>query len=90
MDIYLSTVAMEKNRWSTHQPSYEVSAFLPRLFRDGFRGIELWENHLFLASEAEQQRLLASGVPVIYVGDSVRAGKVITAVRDGFEAAYRL
>lgn len=66
MDIYLSTVAMEKNRWSTHQPSYEVSAFLPRLLHDGFRGIELWENHLFLASEAEQQRLYASSVPMIF------------------------
>lgn len=66
MDIYLATVALEKNRWSTHQPSFEVSVFLPRLIRDGFHGIELWENHLFLASPAEQQRLFDCGMPVIF------------------------
>ncbi len=44
----------------------------------------------YRSDQSSHPMLEASGVPVIYVGDSIRAGKVITAVRDGFEAAYRL
>ena len=66
MQVYLATVAMEKNRWSTKQPSFEVSGFIDRALADGFEGIELWENHYLLADEAEKQRLRDSGVPLIY------------------------
>lgn len=66
MKVYLATVAMEKNRWSTKQPSFEVSAFVKRAMADGFDGIELWENHYLLASDEEKQRLRDSGVPILY------------------------
>lgn len=66
MKVFLTTVAMEKNRWSTKQPSFEVSAFVNRALADGFDGIELWENHYLLANEDEKQRLRDCGVPLIY------------------------
>ena len=66
MDIYLSTVAMEKNRWSSKVPSYAISDYALRALSDGFAGLELWENHLLAADEAEQRRLYACGVPILY------------------------
>ena len=66
MAVYLATIALEKNRWTTRQPSYAVSDFLPRLRNDGFDGIELWENHFLLADAQEQRRLADSGIPLIF------------------------
>lgn len=66
MRVFLSTVAMEKNRWGTKEPSFAVSGFVPGAMADGFDGLELWENHLLRADEAEQARLYAAGIPWIY------------------------
>lgn len=68
--IYLSTVALEKNRWlpivADRVPSFKVSDFTERVIADGFSGIELWENHYLLATEEEKKKLIASGVVKIY------------------------
>lgn len=66
MAVYLATIALEKNRWTTRQPSYAVSDFLPRLGSDGFDGIELWENHFLLADAQERRRLTDSCIPLIF------------------------
>lgn len=29
MAVYLATIALEKNRWTTRQPSYAISDFCP-------------------------------------------------------------
>ena len=44
----------------------------------------------YRSDQSSHPMLESSNIPVIYVGDSIRAGKVITAVRSGFEAAYNL
>ena len=66
MQIYLSTVAMEKNRWGSKIPSFAVSDYAARAVNDGFAGLELWENHLLAAPADEQKRLYDCGAPMIY------------------------
>jgi len=61
--IYLGTIALEKNRWSSRVPSYLVSEWLPKIKAAGFDGLELWENHV-LQSPGEAEKLKNSGVPI--------------------------
>lgn len=66
MRVFLCTIAMEKNRWSTKMPSFAVSSFVERAMKDGFDGLELWENHLLLADPTEQEKLYGAAIPWIY------------------------
>ena len=61
--IYMGTIALEKNRWSSRVPSYLVSEWLPKIKAAGFEGFELWENHV-LASPGEAEKLKDSGFPI--------------------------
>ena len=61
--IYLGTIALEKNRWSSRIPSYLVSEWLPKIKTAGFDGLELWENHV-LKSPGEAEKLKDSGFPI--------------------------
>lgn len=57
--VFLSTVAVEPNRWSaTRSSSIRVVDWIRRAVEDGFDGIELWENHYFEAAE-DDHRLIA-------------------------------
>ena len=61
--IYLGTIALEKNRWSSRVPSYLVSEWLPKIIAAGFDGLELWENHV-LQSPGEAEKLKNSVFPI--------------------------
>ena len=63
-EIYISTVLLEKNRWSSKEPSLLVSDWLDKIEIAGFNGMELWENHLLKADKAELQRVQNSPVSV--------------------------
>lgn len=69
-ELYLATVAMEKNRWvspaSERIPSFAVSPYTARADADGFSGIELWENHYLLADAEEKAKLEQSGAVRIF------------------------
>lgn len=62
--ILLATVCLERNRWSSKQPSFAISDWHPRILADGFDGIELWENHHLLAGAAEQGRQVETASPL--------------------------
>lgn len=67
--IYLSSVALEKNRWAKlpgRVPSFNVSDFIPKIKSDGFCGVELWQYHYTLTSDEEKSRLASSGIPFIF------------------------
>lgn len=65
--IYLSSVALEKNRWTMEKlPSITASQWLERALSDGFDGMELWENHYLLVERSEQKKLEALGHIGIY------------------------
>ncbi len=55
--IYLASVALEKNRWSSREPSLLVSQYIQGAKEAGFDGIELWENH-FIRNSPEEQAIL--------------------------------
>ncbi|MFW5871370.1 MAG: hypothetical protein ACOCVH_02675 [Verrucomicrobiota bacterium] len=76
-DIYIGTVLMEKNRWldGVRQPSFAVSDWVGRMADEGFDGIELWQNHAFLADDEEKEKLLCSPVPVRIFNSYNRCGK---------------
>lgn len=61
--IYAATVALEKNRWGTKQPSFRVSQWLDRFSADGFDGVELWENH-YLCAEPEEKARIEGAAPI--------------------------
>ena len=62
--IYLGTVALEKNRWAAGRiPSFQVSDLLPAITDNGFDGVELWQYHYTHATDEEKEKLAASGVP---------------------------
>ncbi len=66
MNIYLGTVSMEKNRWGSKEPSFEVSKWLEKARVDGFDGIELWEGHLTRASATEYKALCDTDFPIVF------------------------
>jgi sugar phosphate isomerase/epimerase len=56
--IYLGSILLEPNRWSEkREPSYRVSEWIDRIRDAGFAGIELWENHYYMADETERAAL---------------------------------
>lgn len=65
--IYLATVALEKNRWEPGRiPTFNVSEFVPKAIEDGFYGIELWEYHYTKASDEEKAKLASFDVPYFF------------------------
>ena len=60
--IYLGTIALEVNRWTSREPSYLVSQWINKIQAAGFDGLELWENHV-LRSPGEAEKIKASGFP---------------------------
>jgi len=62
--IFIGTVLLEKNRWSTRVPSYKVSAWVKCFKDDGFDGMELWENHVLMSGAEEAAAIKNSGFPV--------------------------
>ncbi len=62
--IFIGTVLLEKNRWKSRIPSLLVSEWVDRFKKDGFDGMELWENHVLLNSPEELDALKNSGFPV--------------------------
>ena len=66
MNIFIGTVALEVNRWSSRIPSFTVSDWIERMRDDGFDGLELWENHVMLHNSPEEEikKILASEFPV--------------------------
>jgi len=64
-NIYLGTIALEVNRHvAGKRPTIRPSEWTDRLRQAGFDGIELWENHVLLASGDEAQALCAASLPV--------------------------
>lgn len=62
--IFLGTILLEKNRWTSRIPSYRVSEWYERIVQDGFDGIELWENHFLKADAEEKSALISKAAPV--------------------------
>lgn len=63
--IYIGTILLELNRWGNPKtPTYRVSEWTERFREAGFDGMELWEYHATLCSEAERKALEASSFPV--------------------------
>jgi sugar phosphate isomerase/epimerase len=80
--IYISTVLLERNRWTTRQPSVVVSEWLDRFKEAGFDGVELWQNHALLASPQEQNRLRNSPIPIAIFNSYAGCGDEHAAERD--------
>lgn len=62
--LYIGTILLEKNRWTTRIPTIRVSDWVERFRQDGFSGIELWENHFLLQDKEEREALRSSEFPV--------------------------
>lgn len=63
--VLINTVLLEKNRWQSGKiPTFKVSEWLDRFQKDGFDGIELWENHVIKAEEKEISLLAESTLPI--------------------------
>ncbi|MGY4690844.1 hypothetical protein [Salibacterium sp. K-3] len=63
--IFINTVLLEKNRWEPGRPSsILVSEWIGDFKRDGFHGVELWENHALQASETEIRHIIESPLPI--------------------------
>lgn len=78
--IYLATVCLDRNRWDSHEPSFDVSDWLPRFLADGFDGIELWESHDLRANGDERAKLIQAAAPLAvynaYAGFTSDSGDV--------------
>ncbi len=55
--VYLASIALEPERWSSRRPSFAFSEWCPAALEAGFDGIELWEYHYTLADEQERESL---------------------------------
>jgi len=62
----LASVALERNRWGSREPSIRVSGWLGRVLADGFAGVELWEHH-FLRADADERARLAERAAAVAV-----------------------
>ncbi len=63
--IYIGTILLELNRWgSPKTPTYRVSEWVDRFREAGFDGMELWEYHATLCSDAERDALASASFPV--------------------------
>ncbi len=62
--ILIATILLEKNRWGSREPSYQVSEWSERFRADGFDGMELWEEHATKCSAHELERLKNASLPV--------------------------
>lgn len=64
-NIYFGTILLERNRWAAgKEPTFRVSDWISRIERDGFDGIELWENHAVRADAQEFDKLSAAPLPI--------------------------
>ena len=62
--ILIGSILLDLNRWGNPKtPSYEVSDWTDRFRKAGFDGMELWEYHATLCSDAEREKLLSSNFP---------------------------
>jgi sugar phosphate isomerase/epimerase len=73
--IYFASILLERNRWTSRVPSYNVSDWIARIRETGFDGIELWENHALKASDKELLAIRESGFPVGVFNSYVSFGK---------------
>jgi len=75
--IYLSTLLLEKNRSNGKGPTLLVSDWTEPIAEAGFAGVEIWMNHLQLASRSEweliKERLQESDLGLAYVVSAVPA-----------------
>ncbi len=55
--IYLATIALEPNRWSSRTASIDVLQWMDRAAGSGFDGVEVWEPHYVQASPEVQDKL---------------------------------
>lgn len=57
-EILMGSILLDVNRWGKPKtPTYEVSAWADAFKAEGFDGVELWEYHATLCSDAECERL---------------------------------
>ena len=62
--ILIGSILLDLNRWGDPKtPTYEVSDWTDRFREAGFDGMELWEYHATLCSDAEREKLLSSNFP---------------------------
>jgi sugar phosphate isomerase/epimerase len=73
--IYMASILLESNRWTSRVPSYNVSDWIARFREEGFDGIELWENHALKASDEELRLIRESGFPVAVFNSYVSFGE---------------
>lgn len=91
MDIYLGTVALEKNRWAPGRiPTISVSDYLPSAKKAGFDGIELWANHYLMAQPQERCRIEHSGMTAIFNSYVTFADGVTEHMRQNAQAINTL
>lgn len=66
--VYIATALLEKNRWNRlnedRKPSFLVSEWAQKIAEAGFDGIELWQNHLAMASPEERVRMETIPCPI--------------------------
>lgn len=85
--LCISSVCLERNRWSSRNPSFAVSDWLPRFVADDFDGVELWENHYLAADASEQERLADSAQLLPLYNSYVGFGDDASAAREQTAAA---
>lgn len=64
-EILIGSILLDVNRWGNPKtPTYEVSAWTDAFKDAGFDGVELWEYHATLCTDAERERLVNSDFPM--------------------------
>jgi hypothetical protein len=73
--IYLSTVLLEKNRANGKGPSLLVSDWVEPVAEAGYAGLEIWMNHLLLASRSEwdliREKCLEADLVLVLAGPNL-------------------
>ncbi|MFC0524887.1 hypothetical protein ACFFGV_15010 [Pontibacillus salicampi] len=63
--MLINTVLLERNRWNQGRiPSFAVSEWVNQFHKDGFTGIELWENHAAMAGKNEIEAIKNAPLPI--------------------------